>query len=35
MNYWATEQSKNEIDFLMSAWDTPVPMEVKSGFNIK
>jgi predicted AAA+ superfamily ATPase len=33
MNYWTTEQSKNEIDFLMSAWDTPVPIEVKSGFN--
>ncbi|GHT05962.1 ATPase [Bacteroidia bacterium] len=31
--YWTTEKSTNEIDFLMSAWDTPVPIEVKSGFN--
>jgi predicted AAA+ superfamily ATPase len=31
--YWTTEQSKSEIDFLMEAWDTPVPVEVKSGFN--
>jgi predicted AAA+ superfamily ATPase len=31
--YWINEQSTNEIDFLMEAWDTPVPVEVKSGFN--
>ncbi|GHU70371.1 ATPase [Bacteroidia bacterium] len=33
MNYWTTEQSKNEIDFLLQAWDSCVPVEVKSGFN--
>jgi predicted AAA+ superfamily ATPase len=31
--YWTTEQSKNEIDFLLEAWNTSVPVEVKSGFN--
>ncbi|MDR0863960.1 MAG: DUF4143 domain-containing protein, partial [Candidatus Symbiothrix sp.] len=33
MNYWTTEQSTNKIDFLLQAWDTSVPVEVKSGFN--
>jgi predicted AAA+ superfamily ATPase len=31
--YWTTEQSKNEIDFLLEAWNTSVPVEIKSGFN--
>lgn len=31
--YWTTEKSTNEIDFLMQAWNTAVPVEVKSGFN--
>ncbi|MDR1883977.1 MAG: AAA family ATPase [Prevotella sp.] len=31
--YWTTEKSTNEIDFLMEAWNTSVPVEVKSGFN--
>ncbi|MDR0574026.1 MAG: ATP-binding protein, partial [Tannerella sp.] len=26
--YWTTVQSKNEIDFLLQAWDTPAPVEV-------
>ncbi|GHT18183.1 ATPase [Bacteroidia bacterium] len=31
--YWTTEKSTNEIDFLLQAWDSCVPVEVKSGFN--
>jgi predicted AAA+ superfamily ATPase len=31
--YWTTEKSTNEIDFLLEAWNTSVPVEVKSGFN--
>ena len=31
--YLTTEKSTNEIDFLLEAWNTSVPVEVKSGFN--
>ncbi|GHU93377.1 ATPase [Bacteroidia bacterium] len=33
LHYWTNEQYQNEIDFLLQAWDSCVPVEVKSGFN--
>jgi predicted AAA+ superfamily ATPase len=33
--YWANSKNTSEIDFLMQRRDRVIPLEVKSGFNLK
>jgi predicted AAA+ superfamily ATPase len=33
--YWANEKNTNKIDFLIQIRDQVIPLEVKSGFNLK
>ncbi|MDR0730595.1 MAG: ATP-binding protein [Treponema sp.] len=33
--YWANSKNTNEIDFLIQRQDQVIPVEVKSGFNLK
>jgi predicted AAA+ superfamily ATPase len=33
--YWANDKNTSEIDFIIQKWDQVIPLEVKSGFNLK